>query len=753
MQLPGYLEKLEFGARDLPLFLLPTLNELRAVRDAPLLSEVTLFAPELERNLASGVISGKPNPSLSGLARKLRHPYHKALLDLYRDRDAAGGLRSISEIFGQLETESGTEQVKRLFTVGKTVAIAMEEGVVDIGVATKLLLGRVDKEIKRIIDHGELTVAETPANGMLKNLLYYVACAENGDNPLIAEVKADFDLGNSFVSQSDLERERGQFESPGQGLLDSLRSAISTDLTVIKDGLDLFIRNESNDQDRLFALGQPMHKLADTLGMVGQGGLRQRLKRQADRIDEIKSTSDTPSEQDLMAMAEDILFTETSLENLSASGSHQPVRSNEELFTELPAGEYDRLINSVMHEAGIDMARNKDAIIEYIESPQERGLTDEVPARFSNVAGAFRILNLSDAAALMDSLAAYVSQKMMGNQVEPTREELESFADVVTSVEYFMQAVTEGRGIHPEILEVAHEAMDKLSLASPAVDGASESAGGESTTTDDGVVSEEHTSAEADLEQEVLSNSAIKPPLEDIDPEILDIFLEESKEELAVIQEYLPRWKSDHSDVDALTVFRRSFHTLKGSGRLVGASTIGEFAWSVENLLNRIIDETVDVSPAVLDILGETLEILPLLIEARESGLPPSIDVQPAMDRAFALANPRAAHIEPTAVEAKEREDAAADQTAADEGEVLLFPGAHHNDIAEVDESVPAISMDDTLLGIFREESITHLETMGGFLEGCRQTAYDCRNDRELMRLCIPYTAVPTWLGLNPLPG
>ncbi len=92
----------------------------------------------------------------------------------------------------------------------------------------------------------------------------------------------------------------------------------------------------------------------------------------------------------------------------------------------------------------------------------------------------------------------------------------------------------------------------------------------------------------------------IKPPLEDIDPEILEIFLEEAKEELEVIQEYLPRWMSNRKDVDALALFRRSFHTLKGSGRLVGASTIGEFSWSIENLLNRIIDETIEVSPAVL---------------------------------------------------------------------------------------------------------------------------------------------------------
>ena len=45
VQLPEYLEKLESGARDIPLLLLPLLNELRVARDESLLSEVTLLPP------------------------------------------------------------------------------------------------------------------------------------------------------------------------------------------------------------------------------------------------------------------------------------------------------------------------------------------------------------------------------------------------------------------------------------------------------------------------------------------------------------------------------------------------------------------------------------------------------------------------------------------------------------------------------------------------------------------------------------
>ena len=79
----------------------------------------------------------------------------------------------------------------------------------------------------------------------------------------------------------------------------------------------------------------------------------------------------------------------------------------------------------------------------------------------------------------------------------------------------------------------------------------------------------------------------------DIDPEIVEIFVEEVDQVLEAIQEAMPQWGSDLSDQEPLGEIRRGFHTLKGSGRIVGANQIGELAWSVENMLNRVMDGTI----------------------------------------------------------------------------------------------------------------------------------------------------------------
>ena len=81
-----------------------------------------------------------------------------------------------------------------------------------------------------------------------------------------------------------------------------------------------------------------------------------------------------------------------------------------------------------------------------------------------------------------------------------------------------------------------------------------------------------------------------------IDDEIIEIFVEEAEEVLEALDQYFPRWAANTGDETALVEFRRAFHTLKGSGRMVGATTVGELAWSIENMMNRVIDGAIDTA-------------------------------------------------------------------------------------------------------------------------------------------------------------
>ncbi|MES2405908.1 MAG: Hpt domain-containing protein [Pseudomonadota bacterium] len=107
----------------------------------------------------------------------------------------------------------------------------------------------------------------------------------------------------------------------------------------------------------------------------------------------------------------------------------------------------------------------------------------------------------------------------------------------------------------------------------------------------------------------VLPASAIETPdaatSQAIDAELLEVFLEEACEVLDSIASNLEVCRNEPHNHDSLTTLRRNFHTLKGSGRMVGLTDLGEVAWSIEQLLNQWLQDEKPASAALLDVLTE----------------------------------------------------------------------------------------------------------------------------------------------------
>jgi chemosensory pili system protein ChpA (sensor histidine kinase/response regulator) len=93
----------------------------------------------------------------------------------------------------------------------------------------------------------------------------------------------------------------------------------------------------------------------------------------------------------------------------------------------------------------------------------------------------------------------------------------------------------------------------------------------------------------------------VDAPGAEVDKELLDIFLEEATEVVGTIGESLAACRDAPHDREALTTIRRGFHTLKGSGRMVGLNELGEMAWQCEQVLNKWLK---DEKPATATLLG-----------------------------------------------------------------------------------------------------------------------------------------------------
>ncbi|HUJ87907.1 MAG TPA: Hpt domain-containing protein [Burkholderiales bacterium] len=95
----------------------------------------------------------------------------------------------------------------------------------------------------------------------------------------------------------------------------------------------------------------------------------------------------------------------------------------------------------------------------------------------------------------------------------------------------------------------------------------------------------------------------LKASNEAFDQELLAIFLEEADGVLAAIAENLAASRVRPGAMPELAAIRRAFHTLKGSGRMVGLARLADTAWALEQLLNLWLHEERAATPALHEVI------------------------------------------------------------------------------------------------------------------------------------------------------
>ena len=94
------------------------------------------------------------------------------------------------------------------------------------------------------------------------------------------------------------------------------------------------------------------------------------------------------------------------------------------------------------------------------------------------------------------------------------------------------------------------------------------------------------------------------PAVNDVDAEMLDIFIAEAREVLAFIDTTLALPREQAASGDHLAMLRRSFHTLKGSSRMIGLAQFAEAAGAIERVMNTWLAEARPVSDDLFTLLN-----------------------------------------------------------------------------------------------------------------------------------------------------
>ena len=609
LALKEFVDGLERGQANVPLRLYPAYRELKSLQGKPDAAEKDLFFPDT-------ALPAPAHPHPKALAQEALGPYLLAQRALFQ-RGLLGALRNLP---------NGPQDMQRALDALHQVAVLLAEpqalwwaaaGLVD-GMRdppdadwlarAKALCNKVDFQI-RDLAAGAAAVNE----GLLREVLYAIAKCKPA-TPLLKEIRQLYQLDSLFpgadlstVMEFDMDR-------LGQALAD-MRSR----LEALKGLWLQYVSGEPKSAARFRELAAAFSSKAAEVGSAPLAKLLDAIALVSTRL------PDPHPQQDqfmVIEMASAFLLAESLIDNFShtAADTDQQIgilggwlldAAKGKSTGEPPAGlraDLSERIGALQLRAQVAKEivanlRHVEQVLDgFARDPGKRDTLAGLAPFLRQIHGALMVLGFEGAAR---ALAA--CERLIGECARPghagTDQDMDWIAEGLSSIGFFLDPCLQGRAPAEQAIELFFRRYDKAHT--PVMQRSKDSTV---------VLTATAVKAETAAAEVVAALAAApSPPAQpaptarpEVNQALLDIYLEEAGEVLGSIDSALAQCRDLPQDRDVLTSIRRGFHTLKGSGRMVGLMDLGEVAWDVEQVMNRWLEQKWPASADLQELIAAT---------------------------------------------------------------------------------------------------------------------------------------------------
>ena len=595
--LQHYLNELIEGRTENPLQLFPAYRSLMQAYGSEYIPESDLFFPRLAIEPPLANISTQINAlETKNIIKQAGSEYQIGLLKWLRDTTQQEGLQLMIAAVQQLEKLQGTLEQRAFWWVATGfLEDLMQLKSTEINLPIRRLCGKIEQTMRHLA-----TEALVDTQSLLRELLYHVAHSEESSQR-IADIKRCYVWPGQDTKTSPLTLEQSEALSP---ILNKLRSTLM-------EANDIWREYCAGHQESLISLRENVKQLKQLSQQAQCTPLEKLVEGINQAVGYLHDKQADIDEELAMEMATALLLAESIIDDFNQLSTDLPQQvealtarlqqvtvssgASSTDLGHLPFSIIDNrkqekeLLAQIAQEIQANLGSIENILDAFFFEPEKRSELSKLTTLFKQISGAFIVLELERANNLLE-LCQNLVTKLLNPEHKIIEAEQILLVDGLSSLGFFIASLNNGRPDSYQILEEAISLFEIASLPENASLLALEAA------------------IEVEVTKQPDSEALEKTTKPEPDRELLDIFLEEADELLASITHDLENCQKNPNDGVALVALRRSFHTLKGSGRMVMLDEMSEVAWHLEQVLNRWIIEKRYASKPLLDLISRTID-------------------------------------------------------------------------------------------------------------------------------------------------
>lgn len=469
--LPRYIEYVISRGSALPILLIPAVNDMRIASRLKLLPEHHFAFTDIPTTAGSATALGTNavGQLLTSIGR-LRHMYQTGLLGVINQLSPGPHYyqlmsRAIARIAGML---SGHENQLHWRLAG-AVLECFANNSLELTINRKRNLADIEKKLRQVVSKGEEGLAEPFPAPLIKDLLFLLLLSTH-QSPELEAVRDTYSLVDTLdLDDNEIKRQREVMYGPGMDAIESVIKVLKEELFLAKDILEIASQNNAIDSEDYTSLQAILGRVADTMLVLNLTGPVEILKQQLDRIASWSDRTDALEPNDFLEAADAVLFVDSSLAGLNrgeisiAELNEASVLSRKKIIAGSQLAEAERVVIEEA-ESGISLA--KRAITSYVDSNFDAAHISNVVVTLNTVRGGLLMLGYKRAASVLKSSSDFVGSTLtQGSSGDQRHQLLETLADALISLEYYLNEISSGQAPNDKILELAEESLAALGFA------------------------------------------------------------------------------------------------------------------------------------------------------------------------------------------------------------------------------------------------------------------------------------------------
>lgn len=464
--LPRYLEYCTQTARSMAMLLIPHINELRLARKATPLPE-SYFYPlnSIQANPRTLAPRQALPEDLSVLVRRLRHMYQTALLNVLKGVQVKASLGMMTRALQRLEAASAGATLSNFWWLAGATLAAIAEKNMQLSKGRKMLFSAIEREIKRFQFEGSAVLEREVDPSLQKELLYLLALS-NSDTEQTQGVLAAYGMGKLAYTEAELAREMEFLNGPSANTISSMVAVLTDELHSTKNILERAAQGGAELLSESPELVDTLKKVADILAIVGLVAPSNSLRQEIAKIGEWQANHTPVTADELLVVADTLLYVESTIAGLSnANLSDEKVAqinalSRDAAMANNQIAEAEKI---VIDEAEAGLAMVKRALSAFAESNYDKGHIRNIVGTLDSVRGGMFLLGLTRAAKVLAGCMRFVDEDLLASDQHPAVQHLlETFADAVISLEYYLDAIKLDKNADTAVLQIAEESLQAL---------------------------------------------------------------------------------------------------------------------------------------------------------------------------------------------------------------------------------------------------------------------------------------------------